>query len=452
MAPVDEEAELSTAPLAEHGPPQADSVPEEEQHQEDFEEWVRSELRKSPLREQGFEKLLEEAADAILRMRARLLGSSPDAQLWSRFVKHGRLLKEVNEALPVASRVLDYVSCHASDKPLTVVDLCSGVGYLSALLAELLAARGLADRVARFVLVDKAWPLMNAETKSHHINPAHVRDVTWPTELTYRRYDLKGSAGHRQMAQFIFQTAPGPIVLLGIHLCSVLSLHAVQLFNDHPRCTFLALKPCCLPNRKLARQKFVWKFGCHCIDSRDVCADGQYSKGRWVGAHSKGSQRATFRRWAAELHTSVDAGGPDGVKSLEEYKLLNEESHFQTLVIFAQRAYSPVEGSVSDIGGDPARGRPTGPATEEADAPPQPVGNGGYANNSAAAAPAPAVSIPLASKEEIAQIKKLCRADATISEETGGYFSLDPKKTSRERAQGFLSKHDLSAGSLTVAG
>eukprot|EP01052_Picozoa_sp_SAG31_P061458 SAG31_NODE_20532_length_572_cov_0.653277_1_plen_48_part_10 len=48
------------------------------------------------------------------------------------------MLKEMNEVLPVARRVLDWLDKRpAGAARATVVDLASGVGYLSILLGEL---------------------------------------------------------------------------------------------------------------------------------------------------------------------------------------------------------------------------------------------------------------------------------------------------------------------------
>eukprot|EP00411_Alexandrium_monilatum_P049840 CAMPEP_0175467124 /NCGR_PEP_ID=MMETSP0095-20121207/71158_1 /TAXON_ID=311494 /ORGANISM="Alexandrium monilatum, Strain CCMP3105" /LENGTH=347 /DNA_ID=CAMNT_0016768487 /DNA_START=44 /DNA_END=1084 /DNA_ORIENTATION=+ len=265
------------------------------------------------------------------------------------------MFKELNEALPVVQRVLALVeAAEAADgEAITVVDLCSGIGYLSILLAELL--RG-SSKVARFVLVDSRWPMLNGETKPHHINPVHLQGGRWPFELAYRKYDLKSSSGQRQLQEHVVAQAPGPVALLGVHLCGVLSLHAVQFFNDHPRCTFLALKPCCLPPLTLAKQQFVWKLGGHSISAADVCAPGEYVRSRWTGPQRKSAQGATFRRWASSLFAAVDAG-EQGHKELADFELVRvpegQEPRYQTLFAFAERPYGSSLGSVRGIGGEP---------------------------------------------------------------------------------------------------
>lgn len=83
--------------------------------------------------------------------------------LWARFIKHKRKqtrsLKELNESAPVMREVLDLVG--STDLPegqkYTIIDLCSGFGFMSMFLAEMLPP----EKVDRFVLVDKMWPMRN---------------------------------------------------------------------------------------------------------------------------------------------------------------------------------------------------------------------------------------------------------------------------------------------------
>lgn len=298
--------------------------------------------------DQGFGPLVEQAVQVVLSLRRRL-----DKATWLRLLKGGRMLKEINEVLPVVARLLAYIEELDVEKgqEITIVDLCSGIGYLSILLAELL--RG-SVKIASFVLVDKRWPMLNAETEKHHINPMHLQQDLWPFELAHRKYDLKSSSGQRQLQKHIISQVPGPVALLGVHLCGVLSLHAIQFFNDHPRCTFLALKPCCLPPLDMAKQKYVWTIGGHSIEAVDVCAPGKYVKSKWKGPQRKADQRAIFLRWASGLLGSISVGD-QGTKELAEFTLVNvsetEEARYQTLFAFAVRPYCPSEGAVNGICG-----------------------------------------------------------------------------------------------------
>merc|ERR1711920_418808 len=103
------------------------------------------------------------------------------------------------------------------------------------------------------------------------------------------------------MQKHVISLAQGPVVLLGVHLCGLLSIHAVHFFNDHPRCTFLALKPCCLPPFDLVREKSAWTLGGKTIHAADVCAPGKYVRSKWKGPQRKSDQRSIFIRWASAL-------------------------------------------------------------------------------------------------------------------------------------------------------
>ena len=132
----------------------------------------------------------------------------------------------------------------AAGGPITILDLCSGVGYLSLLLSELLESSG-PDVVARFVLVDEAWPRGDntGPLRPGHINKDHLTlEGVWSHEILCRKCDFKSSYGHRELAKYVLARAPGPVAVLGVHLCGLLSLKAVQFYNDHPRCSFFALK------------------------------------------------------------------------------------------------------------------------------------------------------------------------------------------------------------------
>ena len=54
--------------------------------------------------EQGFGPLLEQTIQIVLSLRQRL-----DKATWLRLLKNGRMLKELNEVLPVVSRFLAYL-------------------------------------------------------------------------------------------------------------------------------------------------------------------------------------------------------------------------------------------------------------------------------------------------------------------------------------------------------
>lgn len=115
---------------------------------------IAAEIRNCPIYE-AYETLCEKAIDVVRAWSVRF-SSRPD--IWARFVKNKdqnltRVVKEFIEAAPVIYRVLNNVENDTSGDKLTVIDLCSGFGFLSMFLSELLPA----DRVSRIVLIDNRW-------------------------------------------------------------------------------------------------------------------------------------------------------------------------------------------------------------------------------------------------------------------------------------------------------
>jgi hypothetical protein len=161
------------------------------------------------------------------------------------------VFKEFLEAVPIIDAVICLVA-ESKNENFTIVDLASGKGYLSMLLSELLPK----EKVTKFILVDKAWPMCNSEPSPHHMSWEHIYGNktetesyfdTWPIPLHTSKQDLKKSYNMRQLKKRLFDPAPGPVIILGVHLCGTLSLRAVDMFNNHDNVCFFALKPCCLP-------------------------------------------------------------------------------------------------------------------------------------------------------------------------------------------------------------
>ena len=137
----------------------------EEEDEAKFVAWLQSELEASPAAAAYPELMsMEGCGAAVLRWRRRYRGN---ARLWKRLFKRDRVLKEIEETAPIVDRALRWVSSRPEGSPpVTVVDLCSGKGYLGMLLSEMLSP----EKVERIVLVDKAWPTCGAdEVLPHHI-------------------------------------------------------------------------------------------------------------------------------------------------------------------------------------------------------------------------------------------------------------------------------------------
>ena len=211
----------------------------------DFRVWVQDSMTNSPLyTTDGYASLIDEAIEIICELRERFWEN--ERTTWIRLIKRGKILKEFNEVIPIAYRVRAYVKTVLSSNPsqaLTILDLCSGIGYLSILLSELLNRDykrsnnnpnnpNLLDNIT-FVLIDKSFPQLNQPTQKHHINPEHLTQNLFPGRMKYRKYDLKATSSLRQLQKHILDPSLGPICVLGIyhiytyiisHLTSHLSL------------------------------------------------------------------------------------------------------------------------------------------------------------------------------------------------------------------------------------
>ena len=219
-------------------------------------DWISGELQKLPFA-RLYPDIAERAVGIISSWRTRLGKAA-----WTRTMRRHRIFKELNEIAPVIARVEAELGRRAADAPpVTIVDLCSGFGYLSMFLSDMLPP----VQVARINLVDSMWPLGGAVAKDKpadgegQINGEHIRDSKWPIALHMRKQDIKKGRGARQMQKHVFEPAH-EVFILGVHLCRALSPKAVMLFNECAKVTLLVLKPCCLPGRKLAEQQVCSPF------------------------------------------------------------------------------------------------------------------------------------------------------------------------------------------------
>jgi hypothetical protein len=107
------------------------------------------------------------------------------AVLWKRIFKKDRVIKELSESAPIIDWVKKAIeSSHVESEKWSVIDLCSGKGYLSMFLSEILPK----DKVERCVLVDKAWAIASKETtslKTHHMNWDHIYSTNPVTGVSY---------------------------------------------------------------------------------------------------------------------------------------------------------------------------------------------------------------------------------------------------------------------------
>ncbi|CAE7556024.1 unnamed protein product [Symbiodinium natans] len=303
-------------------------------HQEDFDTWFQGRLCEGALGKQ-FPQTCQSVVEVACSWRRRF-----PPPLWARLARDNcsTLLKEAREAVPTIAFVQDCLAeLDPADGPITIVDLCSGLGFLGMFLAELLPA----ERVHGCVLVDQAWPLKGGapqapqQSKKHRtqLNWDHIYNLTWPVPLVTRRSDLKLPSTQVQILSRILEPAPGPVVVLGIHLCGILAIRAVETFNAGPKCVAFALKPCCLPPLQYAKSRTRWTLGTHTFGAAEVCAWGKYNKNVWNGP-AKATLAPRFRMWSSNLFRGLLA------ESKECLHVELVEGHYQDTYLFGRRRFS----------------------------------------------------------------------------------------------------------------
>lgn len=234
---------------------------------DDFCEWIRLRLSQNPLSKK-YPKLFSIAPDVFLRWRKRFAIASP--KVWKRLFDLEKITKEFVEAAPVLDAVVTMIEKNDSDdidskenklhqdqkqtKQYTIIDLCSGKGYMGMFLSEILPP----NKVFRIVLMDKAWPMRNSkEAKPQHINWDHIygtytttnengnsdgidneinnnsnnnksgdadKDCTaptksfydsWPIPIDCSKQDLKASRQLKNIREHYLSNKDHPVILLG---------------------------------------------------------------------------------------------------------------------------------------------------------------------------------------------------------------------------------------------
>ena len=299
---------------------------------EEFQNWLTNELHDAPGR-QIYKETFDNAIYSIIKWRQRYRGNP---SVWKRIFKKDRVIKELIESAPILHSVQLFVNSNEVNEDtskITIVDLCSGKGYLSMFLSEMLPA----EKVSKLILVDKAWAMCNSEVLSHHMNWDHIYGscinendtnmtstsnpyqqtnsstneihstyfTTWPIPLHTSKQDLKQSCNHRQMKKYIFDRINGPIIMLAIHLCGTLSLKAIDLFNDNENVTFFCLKPCCLPKMIHAQRGDIFQIGNHSFHAKDVCSNGKFNKKDWTGP-PRWHLEQKFHLWSDHLYKGIN--------------------------------------------------------------------------------------------------------------------------------------------------
>ena len=199
--------------------------------------------------------------------------------LWNRMRR--ALPKELNESAFIIDEMMKFFDNNVVDSrpPYTIVDMCSGVGFLSMFLSHLLPA----EKCSRIWAIDTLFELSdkalagvvdavsagnkqddnniakeeekNSAANRIHLTSDHLTSTIHPIPIKPRKANIKKGRELKQIAKHCIDRAPGPTIILGVHLCKSLSVHTVRLFNASPKACRLYLKPCCLPGRKELRRR-----------------------------------------------------------------------------------------------------------------------------------------------------------------------------------------------------
>uniref|UniRef100_A0A7S3PWQ6 Methyltransferase domain-containing protein n=1 Tax=Chaetoceros debilis TaxID=122233 RepID=A0A7S3PWQ6_9STRA len=221
---------------------------------------------------------LMEMCDPIIRQWYDTFAfDKENSQLWKRMRRN--IPKELNESAFILNEMMKHFDAIDKDsRPVTIIDMCSGVGYLSMFLSHLLPE----EKVSRIIPIDVMFPAHNASKKKDsneeetqevlekpksgpHLSINHLKSPIHPIGIYPRRANIKKGRELRQITEYLIARAPGPVVILGVHLCKSLSVHTIRLFNttiQRNKSATLFLKPCCLPGRKdlQRREPPFWEF------------------------------------------------------------------------------------------------------------------------------------------------------------------------------------------------
>jgi hypothetical protein len=304
----------------------------------EFEAWILQELiDEAPELYKNYTKVFHQSANCLKNWRRRYRGNN---LLWKRLFKRDRVVKEVIESVPIVDAVDRWVRDKQQEgsinQNITIIDLCSGKGYLSMLLSECLPS----ENVQKLVLVDKAWPICFSEPEPHHMNWDHIYSndtggtsyfTTWPIPLHTSKQNLKKTSSLRNMEK---RFSDGPVLVLGVHLCGTLSIQAIKLFHQLPQSKLLILKPCCLPGMLHTKQE-NFEVGRYHFPTKDVCAPGKFRSKAWDGPprwHLQGK----FDKWCMHLHSAIQEH--DDVKSSRMSEIrVQTKGGYQNTFLFAEK-------------------------------------------------------------------------------------------------------------------
>jgi len=120
------------------------------------------------------------------------------------------------------------------DESFHIIDLCCGKGFLATLVAVM---------YPQFKVTAVDWleaPFLP------HFNEAGILNCD------YAILNVLAPSFSTDVDSLIDEKGGRPAIVLGMHLCGLLSFRAIQLLEDLPRVHGLVLSPCCLPNATMA--------------------------------------------------------------------------------------------------------------------------------------------------------------------------------------------------------
>lgn len=179
---------------------------------------------------------------AAFASNAPLLRALRSDEAYASIIRTHGLKKEITEASAALNRVkrcIERLTSHDTSAGgakrkdgagLCFVDLCSGKGFLSMLLAWEFPK-------AKVLQVDNDDNL----TRLDHL-------TSLPT-ITFHREDIYSENAQKLVSDAVRDAACEACVVLGVHLCGELSRRAVTLWRNSGAHA-LVLAPCCLPRRR----------------------------------------------------------------------------------------------------------------------------------------------------------------------------------------------------------
>lgn len=121
-------------------------------------------------------------------------------------------VRRLREYWPLVQAITDKIKAQCALTPATIVDLCSGPGLFSMLLAQLLPP----DKVDKLVLIDTRWPLAsNQVPKPNQFSREHIECSSWPISVEVKKCNIKKSGHQRDLKSRVLSQAKAIVLCAG---------------------------------------------------------------------------------------------------------------------------------------------------------------------------------------------------------------------------------------------